>query len=117
MKYGFFLITCVIKNILKSFGFQETLEASECSEYTITVLAKWLMMAHSDLKDIPLGTLLRARRAFVKADSASDSDTSGSNSDSEAERMVKEVKGKESEKVEWSIKPRKDIPKRANKNA
>lgn len=77
-------------------------------------------MTCSDLKDLPLGTLLRAQRAFIQAevDSASDSDTSsGSNSDLEAERTVEEVKGKGKEKVEWSIKPRKDIPKRAHKNA
>lgn len=74
----------------------------------------------SDLKDLPLGALLRARRAFTQAEanSASDSDTnSGSDSDLEAERTVEEVKGKGNEKVEWSIKPRKDIPKRSNKNA
>ena len=72
-------------------------------------------MTCSDLKDLPLGTLLRAQRAFIQAevDSASNSDTSGSNSDLEAE----EVKGKGKEKVEWSIKPRKDIPKRTHKNA
>lgn len=74
----------------------------------------------SDLKDLPLGALLRARRAFTQAEvnSASDSDThSGSDGDLEAERTVEEVKGKGKEKVEWSIKPRKDIPKRSSKNA
>jgi ribosomal RNA-processing protein 36 len=40
-----------------------------------------------------------------------------SNSDLEDERTVEEVKGKGKEKVEWSIKPRKDIIKRSNKNA
>ena len=74
----------------------------------------------SDLKDLPLGALLRAQRAFIpaKANSASDSDTnSGSDSDLEAERTIEDMKGKVNEKVEWSIKPRKDIPKRTNKNA
>ena len=76
----------------------------------------------SDLKDLPLGALLKAQRAFIptKASSASDSDTnSGSDSELEAERTIdtEDVKGKGKEKVEWSIKPRKDIPKRSNKNA
>ncbi|KAF8807361.1 DUF947-domain-containing protein [Phlegmacium glaucopus] len=75
-------------------------------------------MLEADLKDLPLGALLRARRAFTEAetDSAADSDTN-SGSDSDLERTVEEVKGKGKEKVEWNIKPRKDIPKRAHKNA
>ena len=67
-----------------------------------------------------MGALRRAQRSFIQVDanSASDSDTnSGPDSDSEAERTIEDVKGKGKEKVEWSIKPRKDIPKRANKNA
>lgn len=64
--------------------------------------------------------MLRARRAFIQAepDSTSNSDgDSGPDSDLEVEQTVEEVKSKGQEKVEWSIKPRKDIPKRANKNA
>jgi ribosomal RNA-processing protein 36 len=63
--------------------------------------------------------LLRAQRAFVQVnDSGSDSDTNiGSDNDLGAEQIIEDVKGKGKEKVEWSIKPRKDIPKRTNKNA
>ena len=67
-----------------------------------------------------MGALVRAQRAFVQAktDSPSDTDTNnGSDSDLEDERSIEDVKGKGKEKVEWSIKPRKDIPKRPNKNA
>lgn len=42
---------------------------------------------------------------------------SGSDGDLESKPTMEEVKGKGKEKVEWSIKPRKDIPKRNNKNA
>ena len=97
----------------------------EVSAYSITLLEllNWwsnFLIICSDLKDLPLGALLRAQRAFNQANSssASDSDTNnGSDSDLEAERIMEVVEGKGKEKVEWSIKPRKDIPKRSNKNA
>lgn len=97
----------------------------EVSAYSITLLEllNWwsnFLIICSDLKDLPLGALLRAQRAFnqANASSASDSDTNnGSDSDLEAERIMEDVEGKGKEKVEWSIKPRKDIPKRSNKNA
>jgi len=73
-----------------------------------------LKSLEEDLSNLPLGALLRAQRALKQAQ-ASDSEDSENESNGRPERTSS--KGKEKEKPEWSIEPRHDIAKRANKHA
>ncbi|KAJ7357329.1 hypothetical protein DFH08DRAFT_851659 [Mycena albidolilacea] len=74
-----------------------------------------LKSLEEDLSNLPLGALLRAQRA-LKQTHASDSESENSeNEDGKPEKASS--KGKEKAKPEWSIEPRHDIAKRANKHA
>ncbi|KAF8213087.1 hypothetical protein K438DRAFT_1803384 [Mycena galopus ATCC 62051] len=87
--------------------------SDEDAPETNTAGPSQLKSLEEDLSSLPLGALLRAQRALKKAQ-ANDSDSE----DSEDETPEKSSsKGKEKEKPEWSIEPRHDIAKRANKHA
>ncbi|PFH54436.1 hypothetical protein AMATHDRAFT_135184 [Amanita thiersii Skay4041] len=66
------------------------------------------------LSSLPFGTLRKAQYALTQAEVESDSDSDEESDDSQAteEHVPKKV-----EKVEWSLKPKSDIPKRRNKHA
>ncbi|KAF8168144.1 hypothetical protein B0H34DRAFT_48463 [Crassisporium funariophilum] len=76
----------------------------------------------NDLQDLPLGALRRAQHVLTQAEPESDSE-SASDADSEGgsnvgpENHDTKGKGKEKERVEWSIKRRTDISKRSSKHA
>ncbi|KAL1681466.1 hypothetical protein EV122DRAFT_260851 [Schizophyllum commune] len=77
----------------------------------------------SDLSDLPLGALRKAQRSLAQAEvdeSESESEAgSGSDdgSDDDSGPETSNTKGKETERVEWSAHPKKDIAKRSSKHA
>ncbi|CAA7265840.1 unnamed protein product [Cyclocybe aegerita] len=77
----------------------------------------------NNLQDLPLGALRRAQLLLSHAepegdsDSASDSDEGSATEEDTPEVHDVKGKGKEKERVEWSIKPRNDISKRSSKHA
>ncbi|KAJ6519780.1 hypothetical protein C8R45DRAFT_952702 [Mycena sanguinolenta] len=75
-----------------------------------------LKSLEEDLSSLPLGALLRAKRALQKAQ-VDDSESEDSANESDRKPEKSSSKGKEKEKPEWSIAPRHDIAKRANKHA
>ncbi|KAG6911997.1 hypothetical protein DXG01_000245 [Tephrocybe rancida] len=75
---------------------------------------------NDDLSGLPLGALRKAQTMLARAEVEMDSDESENEEGDEASEPEHEPvsdKGKEREKVEWSLKPKKEIAKRANKHA
>jgi ribosomal RNA-processing protein 36 len=70
-----------------------------------------------DLSNLPLGALLRAQRALAQANASDSESEASSENESDGKPEKTSSKGKEKEKPEWSIQPRPDIAKRANKHA
>lgn len=72
-----------------------------------------------DLSSLPLGALRKAQHALAYAEAVSESDDNHSLAEDESEDDTRPVglKEKQMEKPEWSLKPRKDLAKRANKHA
>ncbi|KAG6842241.1 hypothetical protein C0991_000211 [Blastosporella zonata] len=74
----------------------------------------------NDLSGLPLGALRKAQNLLAQAEIDVESDESNNEEDEEASEPQVEPssdKGKNREKVEWSLKPKKEIAKRANKHA
>ncbi|GLB36115.1 putative rRNA biogenesis protein RRP36 [Lyophyllum shimeji] len=74
-----------------------------------------LKTLQDDLSGLPFGALRKAQRMLSKAEVASD-ESDESESEREEPRPVS-PKGKEKAQPEWSLKPKKEIAKRANKHA
>lgn len=74
-----------------------------------------------DLSSLPLGALRKAQHALANAKPVSESEDSDSSSEDgsagEDDARPVDLKRKEKEKPEWSLKPRKDLAKRPNKHA
>ena len=85
------------------------------------VKGKRLNVNTIELSSLPLGVLRKAQHALAHVKTVSDSDENDSSSEdasgSEAGTRTIDLKGKQKEKPEWSLKPRKDLAKRANKHA
>ncbi|KAG6857526.1 hypothetical protein H0H87_000125 [Tephrocybe sp. NHM501043] len=84
------------------------LEDVQCSYY------------YTDLSSLPLGALRKAQSMLAQAEVGMESEDSEEEEEEEApeqEFASMSEKGKKAEKVEWSLKPRKEIAKRANKHA
>ncbi|KAJ7487561.1 hypothetical protein B0H11DRAFT_2013865 [Mycena galericulata] len=96
-----------------------TYHSEEDAEQSSGAGPSQLKSLKDDLSNVPLGALLRAQRALTQAN-ASDSESEDSSEDGDDSNSKSEpvsLKGKEKEKPEWSIQPRHDIAKRANKHA
>ncbi|KAG5647949.1 hypothetical protein DXG03_006983 [Asterophora parasitica] len=74
-----------------------------------------LKTLQDDLYGLPLGALRKAQNMLSQAEVDSEDSDESENENEESEPVS--AKGKEKEKPEWSIKPRTDIAKRANKHA
>ncbi|KAF5385210.1 hypothetical protein D9615_001491 [Tricholomella constricta] len=74
-----------------------------------------LKSLQDDLSGLPLGALRKAQNMLLRAEVDSDGSKESESDVDEPEPVS--AKGKEKEKREWSLKPRKDLAKRANKHA
>ena len=76
-----------------------------------------LLDTFPDLSSLPLGALRRAQYALRTAEvaSESESDDESNRSNFSQDKLGSQSKG--SEKPEWSLKPKSEIPRRPNKHA
>ena len=74
-------------------------------------------MASLDLSNLPLGALRKAQHTLRQAEvySESEPDDESNQSSTDDEESDDQSKGKK--KLEWSLKPKSEIPKRRNKHA